>query len=52
VRQHLVDARDQAELFDSTGFTKDFGDLLWQMADRWSKGLAPNHLIAAEGRSA
>lgn len=52
VRQHLVDARDQAELFDSTGFTKDFGDLLWQMADRWSKGLAPDHLIAAEGRSA
>ncbi|MEP6873420.1 MAG: tetratricopeptide repeat protein [Burkholderiales bacterium] len=44
LREHLVAARDTAPLFDSTGYTRDFGDLLWAMAERWSHGLAPTHL--------
>ena len=48
IRRHLIEARDTAELFDSSGFTQDFGKLLAAMAERWSRGLAPDH-IALEG---
>ena len=44
LHEHLVRARDTAPLFDSEGYTRDFGDLLWAMAERWSKGLPPDHL--------
>lgn len=44
LRDHLVAARDTAPLFDSEGYTRDFGNLLWKMAERWSQGLAPDHL--------
>jgi predicted O-linked N-acetylglucosamine transferase (SPINDLY family) len=44
LREHLVNARDAARLFDSTGYTRDFGNLLWAMAERWSRGLPPDHL--------
>ncbi len=45
LHEHLVQARDTAPLFDSTGYTRDFGHLLWAMAERWSQGLPPDHLI-------
>ena len=48
LHEHLLLARDQAPLFDSDRYTKDFGDLLWQMAERWSQGLPPEHLEHAE----
>ena len=44
LREHLLKARDTATLFDSTGYTRDFGNLLWAMAERWSQGLPPDHL--------
>jgi len=44
VRDHLVHARGTASLFDSDGYTRDFGNLLWAMADRWSQGLPADHL--------
>lgn len=44
LQEHLVEARDTAPLFDSTGYTRDFGNLLWAMAERWSQGHAPDHL--------
>jgi predicted O-linked N-acetylglucosamine transferase (SPINDLY family) len=44
LHEHLVQARDTAPLFDSTGYTRDFGNLLWAMAERWSQGHAPDHL--------
>jgi predicted O-linked N-acetylglucosamine transferase (SPINDLY family) len=47
LHEHLLLARDQAPLFDSDRYTKDFGDLLWRMAERWSKGLPPEHLDVA-----
>jgi predicted O-linked N-acetylglucosamine transferase (SPINDLY family) len=46
IREHLIRARDTAPLFDSTTFTSDFGTLLWRMAERWSQGLAPQHIEA------
>jgi predicted O-linked N-acetylglucosamine transferase (SPINDLY family) len=42
--EQLKQNRDTASLFDSPAFTIDFGRLLWAMAARWSKGLAPEHL--------
>jgi predicted O-linked N-acetylglucosamine transferase (SPINDLY family)/SAM-dependent methyltransferase len=44
LREHLLLARDRAPLFDSDRYTKDFGDLLWRMAERWSLGLPAEHL--------
>ncbi len=44
LRAHLLKARDTAPLFDSTSYTRDFGNLLWAMAERWSHGQAPEHL--------
>ena len=54
LRAHLVAARDTAPLFDSDGYARDFGNLLWTMAERWSRGLAPDHLPPAHpnGRGA
>jgi len=43
LRDYLIQARDTSPLFDSAGFTTDFGDLLRRMAERWSQGLAPQH---------
>lgn len=45
LRRHLLAARATAPLFDSAGYTRDFGDLLQAMAERWSEGLAPDHLV-------
>jgi predicted O-linked N-acetylglucosamine transferase (SPINDLY family) len=47
LREHLVRARDHAPLFDSTGYTRDFGNLLWTLAERRSRGLSPDHLRGA-----
>ena len=44
LRAHLAHARDTAPLFDSRGYARDFGALLRAMAERWSQGLAPDHL--------
>ncbi|MDE2401578.1 MAG: hypothetical protein KGL90_07920 [Burkholderiales bacterium] len=44
LRHHLVQARDVSPLFDSEGYTRDFGQLLWRMAERWSQGLPADHL--------
>lgn len=44
LRTHLVAARDTAPLFDSAGFTRDFGALLWTMAERRARGLPAEHL--------
>jgi len=53
LRAHLVAARDTAPLFDSDTWTRDFGRLLWAMAERWSQGLPPDHLaLPAEGAPA
>ena len=56
LRDHLVAARDNAPLFDSDTWTRDFGRLLWAMAERWSQGLPPDHIALApqhaEGASA
>ena len=41
LREHLVAARETADLFDSDAYTRDFGRLLWAMAERWSQGLPP-----------
>ncbi|MDP9044622.1 MAG: tetratricopeptide repeat protein [Pseudomonadota bacterium] len=44
LRAHLVQARDTAPLFDSTGYTRDFEALMWTLAERRSRGLPPDHL--------
>jgi predicted O-linked N-acetylglucosamine transferase (SPINDLY family) len=44
LREQLVRARDTATLFDSSAYAREFGDLLRAMAERWSRGLAPDHL--------
>lgn len=44
IRDHLIGARDTAPLFDSAGFTADFGNLLRRMAEQWSLGLPATHL--------
>jgi predicted O-linked N-acetylglucosamine transferase (SPINDLY family) len=51
VRAHLDDARETAPLFDSEGYTRDFGELLWAMAERWSRGEAPDHIAPLEGNT-
>ncbi|RZI81877.1 MAG: glycosyltransferase [Rubrivivax sp.] len=48
LREHLVKARDTAPLFDSEGYTRDFGQLLWAMAERWSQGLPCDHIAPIE----
>jgi predicted O-linked N-acetylglucosamine transferase (SPINDLY family) len=47
LRRHLVAARDTAPLFDSETWTRDFGRLLWAMAERWARGLPPDHIVLA-----
>jgi len=47
VHEHLVQARDTAPLFDSVGYTRDFENLLWNLADRWSRGLPVDHVVGA-----
>ncbi|RZL00609.1 MAG: tetratricopeptide repeat protein [Rubrivivax sp.] len=44
IRDHLVQARESAPLFDSQSFTQDFGRLLWVMAERWSQGQPFDHI--------
>ncbi len=44
LHDHLVAARDTAPLFDSEGYSRDFGHLLWALAERWSQGLPPDHI--------
>jgi predicted O-linked N-acetylglucosamine transferase (SPINDLY family) len=46
VRQKLVTAREQAPLFDSKRFAKDFEGLLLRMLDKHANGLMPDHLSA------
>jgi len=48
LRDHLIAARETADLFDSDTYTRDFGRLLWAMAERWAQGLpaAPFQLEA------
>lgn len=49
LRKHLVQARDTAPLFDSEGYTRDFGELLWAMAGRWSQGKPADHITSIQG---
>jgi hypothetical protein len=44
IRDHLIRSRDTSPLFDGAGFAADFGNLLRRMAERWSRGLLPEHL--------
>lgn len=44
IRAQLHRARDEAPLFDSDRYAKDFSDLLWRMAERQAQGLPPDHL--------
>lgn len=44
IRAALHHARDEAPLFDSDAYARDFGDLLWRMAERQAQGLPPDHL--------
>lgn len=44
LKARLVQARDTAPLFDSDTYARDFGDLLWRMAERRAQGLPPDHL--------
>ena len=44
VRAHLHRARETAPLFDSDAYARDFGELLWRMAERHAAGLTPEHL--------
>lgn len=46
VREKLLAAREQAPLFDSKRFAKDFEDLLLRMLDKRANGLMPDHLSA------
>jgi predicted O-linked N-acetylglucosamine transferase (SPINDLY family) len=45
IRSALVRARDDAPLFDSEGYARDFSALLWRMAERHAQGLPPDHLV-------
>jgi predicted O-linked N-acetylglucosamine transferase (SPINDLY family) len=49
VREHLHHARETAPLFDSDAYARDFGDLLWRMAERHARGEAPDHLSVRRG---
>lgn len=44
IRASLRLARDEAPLFDSDAYARDFGALLWRMAERQAQGLPPDHL--------
>lgn len=44
LRARLHRARDEAPLFDSDSYARDFGELLWRMAERQAQGLPPEHL--------
>lgn len=44
IKATLHRARDEAPLFDSDAYARDFGDLLWRMAERQAQGLPPDHL--------
>lgn len=44
LREHLVQARETAVLFDSDRYVRDFGNLLWRMAERHAQGLPVEHL--------
>ncbi len=44
IKAQLVRARDEAPLFDSDAYARDFGDLLWRMAERHAAGLPVDHL--------
>jgi predicted O-linked N-acetylglucosamine transferase (SPINDLY family) len=45
IREHLVEARQVAPLFDSAAYARDFGHLLERMMARHREGLAPDHLV-------
>lgn len=47
IRAHLEQARDQAPLFNSAQYSRDFDDLLERMVLRHEQGLQPDHLPAA-----
>lgn len=49
IRDHLVQARETAPLFDSQSYTRDFGQLLWAMAERWSQGKPCDHISLTDG---
>ncbi|WP_230181840.1 tetratricopeptide repeat protein [Aquabacterium sp. CECT 9606] len=49
IRDQLVHARETAPLFDSHSYTRDFGQLLWAMAERWSQGLPFDHISLIDG---
>jgi predicted O-linked N-acetylglucosamine transferase (SPINDLY family) len=46
LREHLHRARQEAPLFDSEGFARDFGALVERMVARWEQGLPPAPLAA------
>jgi protein O-GlcNAc transferase len=46
LREHLRLARQQAPLFDSERFARDFGALVERMVARWEQGLPPAPLAA------
>lgn len=49
IRDHLVQSREIAPLFDSHSYTRDFGRLLWAMAERWSQGQPCDHISLIDG---
>ena len=49
IRDHLVQSRETAPLFDSQSYTRDFGQLLWAMAERWSQGQPCDHISLIDG---
>ena len=51
LREHLIQARDNAPLFDSRGYTRDFGRLLFAMAERWSRGQGCDHIVLTRGQT-
>ncbi|MDI1258557.1 tetratricopeptide repeat protein [Aquabacterium sp.] len=51
IRDHLAHARETAPLFDSQSYTRDFGRLLWAMAERWSQGQPCDHISLIDGPS-
>ena len=51
LREHLIQARNDAPLFDSRGYTFDFGRLLRAMAERWSRGQECDHIVLTQGET-
>jgi predicted O-linked N-acetylglucosamine transferase (SPINDLY family) len=47
LREKLVSSRQNAPLFDSAGFTRDFEALLLKMVDRYRADLSPTHLLCS-----